>query len=204
MNGTAGEAAGSGSGGSGTDRRSGRKEIPARMQRRTARELALKALYQIDLAGATPEAAFEALGLEPDEGAYARALVAGVLREQAVLDRLIVDHLVGWRLERIPVIDRAILRLGLYELLYVDDVPPKVALDEAVELAKRYSDERARVYINGLLSRVFRERFGEAADAEGDAAAAGEPSRAEAKPAAGGALRAEEASEDGGAPAGGR
>ncbi|QZA32034.1 transcription antitermination factor NusB [Hydrogenibacillus sp. N12] len=186
------------------------------MQRRTARELALKALYQIDLAGATPEAAFEALGLEPDEGVYARALVAGVLREQAVLDRLIVDHLVGWRLERIPVIDRAILRLGLYELLYVDDVPPKVALDEAVELAKRYSDERARVYINGLLSRVFRERFGEAADAEGDAAAAGEPSRAEAKPAADGssragaasedgeALRAEEASEDGGAPAGGR
>ncbi|CAM3423966.1 transcription antitermination factor NusB [Hydrogenibacillus schlegelii] len=162
------------------------------MQRRTARELALKALYQIDLAGATPEAAFEALGLGSDEGAYARALVAGVLREQAGLDRLIVDHLVGWRLERIPVIDRAILRLGLYELLYVDDVPPKVALDEAVELAKRYSDERARVFINGLLSRVFRERFGEAGDAEGDAAAGGEPSRAE------------EASEDGGAPAGGR
>ncbi|MBE3596529.1 MAG: transcription antitermination factor NusB [Hydrogenibacillus sp.] len=128
------------------------------MNRRAARVAALQALYQIDLADATKEAAFSALDLSQADEAYAHRLVDGVLAHREAIDRVIAEHLVGWTLERLSYVDRAILRISVYELLFAEDVPGKVVIDEAVELAKRFSDERARVFINGLLSNVYHVR----------------------------------------------
>ncbi|GMA53951.1 N utilization substance protein B [Alicyclobacillus contaminans] len=86
---------------------------------------------------------------------YLNTLVTGVCDNKAVLDEKIENHLrKGWRFERLAKIDVIILRIGLYEMLYVEDVPNKVALNEAVELAKTFSDEQSRKFINGILSTV--------------------------------------------------
>jgi len=70
---------------------------------------------------------------------------------------LIGEKTIGWKFERLALLDRNILRLGVYELLYFDDVPPEVALDEAVELAKKFGTEQARKFINGILDRIWKE-----------------------------------------------
>lgn len=94
------------------------------------------------------------------EAAFARALLAGVHEHRAEIDRIIDDRAWGWGLDRLPVVDRNILRLALYELLHTA-TPPEVVVDEAVELAKAYGTEHAPAVINGILDRVWKERRGE-------------------------------------------
>lgn len=99
--------------------------------------------------------------LASDEGlvdAFTTHLVQTVVEHRLELDQMIGSHAEGWTLERMPVIDRNVLRLGLAELLYVDDVPPKVAIDEAVELAKQLSTDSSPRFVNGILAAVARER----------------------------------------------
>jgi N utilization substance protein B len=135
--------------------------------RRKARELALQALYQHDIS-ADPASKL-ALDLhrryhesEADEAlSFAAALVKSVLDHRAELDGLIEAAAKNWRMERMAVIDRNILRLGVAQLLHFgDEVPPKVAIDESIELAKRYGDDESGRFINGILDRIFRESMG--------------------------------------------
>ena len=70
---------------------------------------------------------------------------------------MLAERTIGWRFERLALLDRNILRLGVYELLHCDDVPPEVAIDEAVELAKMYGTEQARSFVNGILDRIWKE-----------------------------------------------
>ncbi|MFH1610064.1 MAG: transcription antitermination factor NusB [Candidatus Bipolaricaulota bacterium] len=124
--------------------------------RRQAREAVLRCLYRHEYLPLPPD---ELLGDEEcgGEAAFARALLSGVFDHKAEIDRIINERALGWGLDRLPMVDRNVLRLALYELLYAD-TPPEVVIDEAVELAKDYGTERAPAVINGILDRVWKER----------------------------------------------
>ncbi|MBC7092830.1 transcription antitermination factor NusB [Candidatus Bipolaricaulota bacterium] len=127
--------------------------------RRRAREAVLRSLYRREFLPLSPEEllAEEDVGRET---AFARSLLAGIFAHQEEIDRIIDARAVGWRLDRLPLVDRNILRLGLYELLFTD-TPPEVVMDEAVELAKAYGTEQAPVVVNGILDREWKERRGD-------------------------------------------
>jgi N utilization substance protein B len=127
--------------------------------RRKAREVAVQILYQIDLSGETAEQAlglyFQNLGERVDEDQqFARALVQGCVARLEEIDAKIRDASRHWRLERMARVDRNILRLGTFELMHLDDVPSKVTLNEAIELAKRFGDENSPSFVNGVLDRL--------------------------------------------------
>ncbi len=127
--------------------------------RTAARASALALLYsgditESDAASIVEEGAYPA---DIDLPEYAESLVAGVVEHMAELDAKLASTSENWALDRMPVVDRAILRLAAYEMLYVDDVPVSVAINEAVELAKAYGgeDDSSR-FVNGVLGRIAR------------------------------------------------
>jgi N utilization substance protein B len=123
--------------------------------RRKARSLALQVLYEVDCAGHPPDEVFAArIAEQPlnDELAdFARGLVTGVLDHAAELDRLIHRHAPEWPLEQMAVIDRNILRIAIWEFIVERSTPTKVAINEAVELAKLYGSDSAARFVNGVL-----------------------------------------------------
>ncbi len=123
--------------------------------RRQAREAVLRALYRQEYLPGSPGDPFEdeALG----EVEFAQSLLAGVHAHRGEIDALIDHRARGWGLDRLPMMDRNILRLALYELLFTG-TPPEVVMDEAVELAKAYGTDQAPAVINGILDRVWKER----------------------------------------------
>ncbi|MCP9454536.1 MAG: transcription antitermination factor NusB [Nitrospira sp.] len=126
--------------------------------RRRAREWALQILFQYDIHGERGpwlEEFWKTLPADPETRVFTERLVAGVLKHKAELDRVIGHYSINWKVNRMPIIDRNILRAGLYELFWMDDVPARVTLDEAIELAKRYGDHDAAKFINGLLDKVL-------------------------------------------------
>lgn len=131
---------------------------PGRGSRRQARKRALDVLYEADLLR-RDVASVLADHLERDDppGEFAVALVRGVDRHRPGLDALISSHARDWRLERMPVVDRNLLRMGLYEILHDPDVPTAVAIDEAVDLAKELSTDDSGRFVNGILARIARE-----------------------------------------------
>lgn len=138
--------------------------------RRRAREFALQALYAADVA---VEGAPSALGgvwatrlddpdpeAEPvaaEEMEFAQELVRGVIDEREAIDQRIEAASENWRLQRMPVVDRNILRIGAYELGWRSDIPASVAINEAIELAKRFGGAESRAFVNGILDRVASE-----------------------------------------------
>ena len=120
-----------------------------------ARERALELLYEADAKSASIDEVLAALPVEPD--AYAVDVVTGVRANAATIDALIARLAPDWPLDRMPAVDRAVLRLGVYELAERPDVPTAVVLDEAVELAKRYSTEESGRFVNGVLAAAARE-----------------------------------------------
>jgi N utilization substance protein B len=126
------------------------------MQRREAREFVLSALYQREFTDANLDALLEDQN-PGDQLSYITSTFEGILERQQEIDEMLGERTVGWRFERLARIDRNILRIGVYELLYCDDVPPEVAMDEAVELAKKYGTENARSFVNGILDRIWQD-----------------------------------------------
>jgi N utilization substance protein B len=129
------------------------------MKRRTAREKAVQCLFQIDMAGVNLEDAL-ALVMEDSEedSQYLRYLVEHTLEHLPEIDAEIQKYLRGWQLDRIANVDRAILRLAFFEMMFEQDVPDKVVMNEAIELAKLFSDEQSHRYINGVLSSFVHTR----------------------------------------------
>jgi N utilization substance protein B len=127
--------------------------------RSKARKRALDVLYESDLRRTDPrDTVAERLAQsDPPIPEYTVELVEGVTGNLDRIDELLGEHAEGWAVERMPPVDRAVLRLALYELLWRPDVPPAVAIDEAVELAKSLSTEESPRFINGVLARVLRE-----------------------------------------------
>ncbi len=134
------------------------------MRRRLAREVALKALFQIDLAQQPLESAMQfAVGddsLDASSHQFAQELVLGVMENKSELDKVITEHAVGWTVRRMAVVDRNILRLGCYELVHSLSLPARVAINEAVELAKKYGNADSAKFINGVLGTVARQAVG--------------------------------------------
>jgi N utilization substance protein B len=128
--------------------------------RRKARELAVQLLYQHDLAKMDPEAAmslfWEHFPVNMEVREFCTQLVLGTLDRLMMVDELLSDASENWSLSRMSVVDRNILRLATYELLDRPDIPPSVSLNEAIEIAKKYSTPDAAVFINGVLDRIKR------------------------------------------------
>lgn len=129
-------------------------------QRRRARECALQMLFQIDLTAARPGEVFSAFWEDqnpaPELRAFAERLVEGVRAERERLDRLIAEASEHWRLERMAVVDRNVLRIAVYELLFERDTPAAVVLDEAIEVARKYGSEESAAFVNGVLDAIRR------------------------------------------------
>ena len=128
--------------------------------RSKARKRALDVLYESDVRGVAPLATLaERVELaEPPVNDYTIELVEGVHAHRDRIDAILADYAEGWTIARMPDVDRAILRLGVYELLWRDEVPDPVAIDEAVELAKALSTDESPRFVNGVLARVLRDR----------------------------------------------
>jgi N utilization substance protein B len=128
--------------------------------RSKARKRALDVLYEADVRGvdALRTLADRVALAEPPVNDYTIELVEGVQAHRDRIDEILADYAEGWAVERMPDVDRAILRLGVFELLWRDDVPDPVAIDEAVELAKSLSTDESPRFVNGVLARVVRDR----------------------------------------------
>ncbi len=126
--------------------------------RHQARERALQILFQYDIhrkPGLWLDEFWKPLQVDEDTKAFAEQIVAGVLKRKAEIDALLTKYATNWKVSRMPIVDRNILRAGLYEFFWMDDVPAKVTLDEAVELAKSFGDDEASKFVNGVLDKVL-------------------------------------------------
>lgn len=128
--------------------------------RSKARKRALDVLYESELRDVDPVTTLaERIKLaEPPVNDYTIELVEGVHGHQQRIDEILAEYAEGWSVERMPDVDRAVLRLGVYELLWRPDVPDAVAIDEAVELAKSLSTDESPKFVNGVLGRVLRDK----------------------------------------------
>ncbi len=123
--------------------------------RRLARERALELCYELEQRPGSLDALLADLPVAPEE--YSVALARGVEEHQEEIDALLRRYSEHWALERMPVVDRAILRLGSYELVFEPDTPTGVVISEAVELAKEYSTKDSGRFVNGMLGRIAAE-----------------------------------------------
>lgn len=129
-------------------------------KRSKAREYALQILYQVDVtrtdAGLVMQDFWQAHPAPQDVRAFATQVVEGTVEHLERINQLIAQHANNWDMARMAIVDRNILRMGAYELLYLDEVPPKVCLNEAVELAKRFGDEESSKFVNGILDTIHK------------------------------------------------
>jgi transcription antitermination factor NusB len=134
------------------------------MRKRTlAREFALQILYQFEI---TKEKIDDILSAFWDDDAkadqavkdFTTRLTRGTTENISFIDERIIKYATNWELDRMAIVDRNILRMGCFELLFLEDIPPKVAINEAVEIAKKYSGEDAGKFVNGILDKIKLER----------------------------------------------
>ena len=131
-------------------------------KRRHARELALKVLFQVDV-GRLPieevlETSYEEVRPSAEDWKFVEEAVRGVVQEQDELDRRIGAMAEGWRLERLARVDKNVLRLALHEIIHHPDVPASVVINDAVEVAKKYSTEDSGRFVNGILGSFLKQR----------------------------------------------
>ena len=140
------------------------------MSRQNAREAAIRFLYQCEITGLSPEDAIEDYfhNIQPDDEdcylpmsdsdiEYLKSVMAGVVKEISVIDDSISKNSTGWKINRISKTLLSIMRVAIYEMLYVEEIPVKVSLNEAIELAKAYDGDEAGPFINGVLAGVVKQ-----------------------------------------------
>ncbi len=130
--------------------------------RHRAREYVLKALYAIEQGGQSRENIAASIidkgGLDPSGAAFAGALYKSVLDNVKEIDKYIVKLATNWKIDRIAIVDKNILRMAICEVEHMPDIPIKVAIDEAIELAKKYSTLESAAFVNGILDRVLKDK----------------------------------------------
>jgi transcription antitermination factor NusB len=130
-------------------------------KRRQARELAIKVLFHLEFTPGDPVEVFRLIcdnfGTSDAIVPFSMQLVTGVWEHRQTLDQLIAKSSKHWRLERMCHVDKIILRQGLFEIMYLEDIPPKVSIDEAVELGKKYGTEDSGSFINGVLDNLYND-----------------------------------------------
>ena len=129
--------------------------------RRIARAGVLQALYAFELSGDDSDHVIRnvlhsAIGSDPDTRLFAERLFLETLKNQEVLDPIIVEHIQNWDIARLAVIDRVVLRMALTEFISFEDIPPKVTINEAIDLAKGFSTEQSGVFVNGVLDAALQ------------------------------------------------
>ncbi|MGE5474618.1 MAG: transcription antitermination factor NusB [Ignavibacteriales bacterium] len=138
------------------------------MGRRTARELAFKLLFQMEIQKSEQdeqiEIFFEENEAEGKQKEYIIDIVTGTRGKIAEIDKIVAKYLKGWKLGRLSKTDLSILRLAVYEILYREDIPKNVSINEAVELAKTYGSEESAAFINGVLGQVVKESLKNSGD----------------------------------------
>jgi len=141
------------------------------MKRRLAREIAISSLYQMEMNEVSVSDAVDMLveemsqdnemGADPAEigstDAFAREIVAGVMEHKQAIDGMLQQFLTGWHIDRLSRVDRQVLRLATYEMVFRDDVPPKATINEAIELAKHFGTEESGKFVNGVLGKLLLE-----------------------------------------------
>lgn len=141
------------------------------MRRRLARELAVQSLYQIEMNEATAADAIAHVIEEArteDEAQLTRerdqivphevlGLVEGTMQHKRQIDGLLSDYLKGWQMDRLSKVDREIMRLATYEMVFREDVPPKVVVNEAIEMAKNFGTEESGKFVNGVLGKMIKD-----------------------------------------------
>jgi N utilization substance protein B len=137
--------------------------------RRMARELALQLLYQRELSAdgvsGDEQASLDGIDLSTDAGVFCKALIEGVIEHIDELDSILKPYLENWSLERMSVVDRNILRLAVFEIRFVEDIPFKVSIDEAIELAKIFGSDESGSFVNGILDSLAKESGSGSAEA---------------------------------------
>jgi len=131
------------------------------LKRRLARETAFQTIFQIDVGKNSPEEALtqrlQQVLLGESEKDFCRRLVKGTLENLQEIDKKIQQYVVDWKIERMPSVDRNLLRMAIFEMMYCEDIPNKVAINEAIELAKIFGSEESAKFINGVLDRLLKE-----------------------------------------------
>lgn len=127
-------------------------------KRSRAREYALKILYQIDISKDTYQDVLNNFWsdskIEKTIKEFTNRIVAGTMENILRIDKIIARYATNWQIKRMAVVDRNILRLATYELLFLEEIPPKVSINEAVEIAKRYGDIESGKFVNGILDKI--------------------------------------------------
>ncbi|MCI2425388.1 transcription antitermination factor NusB [Candidatus Acetothermia bacterium] len=126
------------------------------MRRREARRLVLQSLYQREFLDISDSELLDEVDLG-DQESYIRLTLSGISKHLQTIDTMIAAKAEGWKVERLALIDRNILRLGIFEIMYCNEIPAEVTIDEAVELAKEYGSDNAPSFINGILDRLWKE-----------------------------------------------
>lgn len=141
------------------------------MRRRVAREIALQSLYQMTMNEVTAKEAVDSVineALHDNEGSvdlkgdtsakpYIHELVEGTLMNRERIDQILSEYLKGWHMDRLSKVDREVLRMAAYEMLYRQDTPPKVVVNEAIELAKHFGTDESGKFVNGVLGKLIKE-----------------------------------------------
>jgi len=129
------------------------------LKRRQIREIAFQIIYQIDVGKNDVETSLlqriEENDMNEKDQAFCRRLVTGTIEKLSEIDRLIEKYALEWKVDRMLSVDRNILRLAIFEMKFLTETPPKVALNEAIELAKKYGSEESPKFINGILDRII-------------------------------------------------
>ena len=125
----------------------------------TRREIAMSILYQVDVSDSSLEELMETYWAEhdvtdPDIKQFAERILRGTVDQHDAIDELLTKYADNWHLERMAVIDRNILRFAIYELLYMSDIPPKVTINESVNIAKKFSLAESGKFVNGVLDKI--------------------------------------------------
>ena len=132
------------------------------MRKRTqARQCALKILYQAEMTRRDVKSAAQNFWSEEEKidetiKLFSDRITTGVFDRTELIDQMIAKYATNWQIKRMAVIDRNVLRIGVFELLYADDIPPKVSINEAVELAKKYGDLESGKFVNGILDKIHK------------------------------------------------
>jgi N utilization substance protein B len=130
------------------------------LKRRQVREIAFQIIYQVDVGKNDFEVAlalcFGELNLDEGDKAFCRRLVTGTLSNLKDIDKTIEKYAVDWKVDRMLSVDRNLLRLAIFEILYCEDIPNKAALNEAIELAKIFGSEESPKFINGILDKIIK------------------------------------------------
>lgn len=125
------------------------------MNRHEAREKAFQTLFQIDVNEVNPEEAINHILEDDVADSFLTYLVEGVIKNKEEIDRTISNRLENWSLNRIASVERTVLRIATLEIIYADDIPVNVSINEAVELANTYGEEKSGQFVNGVLSKII-------------------------------------------------